>query len=68
MERTLSPALPWMRVLVMRTLLMVDEHSIGSAPEVVAHLSWSEELKVMEYLDHLSGHDASSLGRAAFTS
>ena len=47
---------------------MVGEQSIRSAPEVAAHLSWSEESKVMEYLDHVSERDASRLGRAAFTS
>ena len=49
-------------------LLMTGEQSIGKAPAVVAHLSWSDELKVMAHLDHLSGRVASSLGRAAFTS
>ena len=49
-------------------MLMTGEHSIGRAPEVVVHLSWSDELKVMAHLDHLSGRVASSLGRAAFTS
>ena len=49
-------------------MLMTGEHSIGRAPAVDAHLSWSAELKVMAYLDHLSGRVASSLGRAAFTS
>ena len=48
--------------------MMVGDQSIVSAPEVAAHLSRSEESKVMEYLDHLNGHDASSLGKAAFTS
>ena len=68
MERTLSPASPSMRVLVTWTLLMTGEQSIERTLAVAAHLSWSEELKVMVYLDHLSGHVASSLGRAAFTS
>ena len=49
-------------------MLMTGEQSIGKAPAVVAHLSWSDELKVMAHLDHLSGRVASSLGRAAFTS
>ena len=66
-DRTLSPAPPSMRVLVTCTLLMIGEHNIGSVPAVAAQLSWSDELKVMVHLDHLSGHVASSLGRAAFT-
>ena len=49
-------------------MLMTGEQSIGRAPAVAAHLSWSAELKVMAHLDHLSGRVASSLGRAAFTS
>ena len=49
-------------------MLMTGEQSIGRAPVVAAHLSWSAELKVMVHSDHLSGHVASSLGRAAFTS
>ena len=49
-------------------MLMTGEQSIGRAPVVAAHLSWPAELKVMMHLDHLSGHVASSLGRAAFTS
>ena len=49
-------------------MLMTGEQSIGSTPAVVAHLSWSEELKVMAHADHLRGRVASSLGRAAFTS
>ena len=49
-------------------MLMTGEQSMGSALAVAAHLSWSAELKVMAYLDHLSGRVASSLGRAAFTS
>ena len=57
-----------MRVLMTTTLLMTGEKSMGSAPAVAAHLSWSDELKVMVHLDYLSGRVASSLGRAAFTS
>ena len=38
-ERTLSPALPSMSVLVMRTLLMVGEQGIGMALAVAVHLS-----------------------------
>ena len=49
-------------------MLMMGEKSIGSAPVVATHLSWSDELKVMAHLDHLSGRVASSLERAAFTS
>ena len=49
-------------------MLMTGEQSIGRAPAVAVHLSWSAELKVMAHLDHLSGRVASSLGRAAFTS
>ena len=49
-------------------MLMTGEKSIRRTPAVAAHLSWSAELKVMAYLDHLSGRVASSLGRAAFTS
>ena len=49
-------------------MLMTGEQSIGRAPVVAAHLSWSAELKVMAYLDHLSGRVASSRGRTAFTS
>ena len=49
-------------------MLMTGEQSIRRTPTVAAHLSWSAELKVMAYLDHLSGRVASSLGRAAFTS
>ena len=49
-------------------MLMTSEQSIGRAAAVAAHLSWSDELKVMAHLDHLSGRVASSLGRAAFTS
>ena len=49
-------------------MLMTGEQSIGMAPAVAVHLSWSDELKVMAHLDHLSGCVASSLGRAAFTS
>ena len=67
-DRTLSPALPSMRVLVTWTLLMTGEQCIGRTPAVAVHLSWSAELKVMAYLDHLSGRMTSSLGRAAFTS
>ena len=48
-------------------MLMMGEQSIGRAPTVAAHLSWSDELKVMAHLDHLSGRVASSLGRTAFT-
>ena len=48
-------------------MLMTGEQSIGITPAVAAHLSWSAELKVMAYLDHLSGCVAPSLGRAAFT-
>ena len=47
---------------------MMGEQSIGRSPAVAAHLSWSDEMKVMAHLDHLSGRVASSLGRAAFTS
>ena len=50
------------------TLLMTGEQSIGRTPAIVAHLRWFVELKVMAYLDPLSGRVASSLGRAAFTS
>ena len=57
-----------MRVLVTTTLLMTGVQSIRSELAVAAHLSWSEELKVMAYLDHLSGRVASSLGSATFTS
>ena len=67
-DRTLSPAPPSMRVLVTWTLLMTGEQSIGRTPLVAAHLSWSAELKVLAYLDHLSGHVDSSLGRVVFTS
>ena len=49
-------------------MVMMGEQSIGRAPAVAAHLSWSDELKVMVHFDHLSGCVASSLGRAAFTS
>ena len=49
-------------------MLMMGEQSIGRAPAVAAHLSWSAELKVMAHLDHLRGRVASSLVRAAFTS
>ena len=49
-------------------MLMMGEQSIGRTPAVAAHLSWSAELKVVAYYDPLSGHIASSLGRAAFTS
>ena len=49
-------------------MLMMGEQSIGRMLVVAAHLSWSDELKVMLHLDHLSGRVASSLGRAAFTS
>ena len=49
-------------------MLMTGEQSIGRAPAVAAHLSWSAELKVIAHLDHLSGRVASSLGRTAFTS
>ena len=66
--KNMSPTPPLMRVLVTRTLLIMGEQSIGRAPAVAAHLSWSDELKVMVHLDHLSGRVASSLGRAAFTS
>ena len=51
-----------------RMLLMMGEQSIEMALPVAVHLSWLDELKVMVYLDHLSGRVASSLGRAAFTS
>ena len=44
------------------------EQSIGRALAVAAHLSWSDELKVMVHLDHLSGRAALSLRRVAFTS
>jgi hypothetical protein len=47
---------------------MTGEPSIRRALVVAAHLNWSDELKVMMHLDHLSGCVASSLGRAAFTS
>ena len=57
-----------MRVLVMTTLLMMGEQSMGSVPEVAAHLSRSEESKVMAHLDHLRGRVASGLGSTAFTS
>src|SRR3954471_11316976 len=67
-DKTLSPAPPSMRVLVTCTLLMTGEKSIGRAPAVATHLSWSAELKVMVHLDNLSGGMASSLGRTAFTS
>ena len=50
------------------TLLMMGEQSMGSTPAVAAHLSRSEESKVMAHLDHLRGRVASSLGSAAFTS
>ena len=49
-------------------MLMTGEQSIERTPAVVAHLSCSTKLKVMAYLDHLSGRVALSLGRAAFTS
>ena len=68
MERTLSPAPPSMRVLVTRTLLMMGEQSIERAPAVATHLSWTDKLKVMVHLDHLSGRVASSLWRVVFTS
>ena len=67
-DRTLSPAPLSLRVLVTWTLLMAGEQSIGRTLAIAAHLSWSAELKVMAHLDHLSGHMASSLGRAVFTS
>ena len=49
-------------------MLMTGEHIIGRAPTVATHLRWSDELKVMAHLDHLSGRVASSLGRTVFTS
>ena len=49
-------------------MLMTGEQSIGRAPVVATHLSWSDKLKVMVHLDHLSGRAASSLGMAAVTS
>ena len=49
-------------------MLMTGEQSIERAPTVVVHMNWSDKLKVMVHLDHLSGHVASSLGRTAFTS
>ena len=68
MESKLRLAPPSVRVLVTETLLMVGVNSMGSTLEVVQHLRWSLESKVMAYCDHLRGHTASSLGRAAFTS
>ena len=49
-------------------MLMTRKQSIGSALAVATHLSWSEELKVLAHLDHLSGRVASGLGSDAFTS
>ena len=49
-------------------LLMTGDQSMGSTPTVAAHLSRSEESKVMAHLDHLRGRVASGLGSAAFTS
>ena len=51
-----------MSVFVTSMLLMMGEQSIGSMPTVVVHLSWSEELKVIAYLEQLSGRVASSMG------
>lgn len=67
-DKRFSPAPPSTSMFVALMLQIMGEITRGSYPTPAVLLGWCSLPKTIKVSDHLSGHDASSLGSSTFTS